>query len=354
LNPEERLTALAEFGFTARQARFLDLVMRHAGVCLLRQYTTFAGIVHGQKTRAFFAKLVQRGYASAHDCRHNRGHLYHVHHHALYRAVGEQQSRYRRPVAASRITARLAVLDALLGARDLTWLACREVPNHLAYARAAQVVTESAEQSSSLADSVCSDTVRIGVDATGRTVVLCVLMPLAFDDFRNRLGHLVPILSRLQCWALRLVLPREHANAYDSYQRMVLEEWETPFSDRTAEELNWYFEKRRTLPSGHSPLPSDSRFEHAALAFDAPRFDRLYRQWLRIGAPALKDAATRSIAEALTNGSGRVECVVLNHAYDHLSPVIDTPRCLPVAPPKVAPTAPISRSISLDTEARPS
>ena len=52
--------AVAEFGFTQRQARFLELVMRHAGVCLLRQYSTFAGIVHGQKTRAFFAKLVSR------------------------------------------------------------------------------------------------------------------------------------------------------------------------------------------------------------------------------------------------------------------------------------------------------
>jgi hypothetical protein len=53
LSPEESLSAIAEFGFTARQARFLDLAMRHAGVCLLRQYTAFAGIVHAQKTRAF-------------------------------------------------------------------------------------------------------------------------------------------------------------------------------------------------------------------------------------------------------------------------------------------------------------
>jgi len=45
---------VAAFGVVGDQA---DVVMRHAGVCLLRQYSTFAGIVHGQKTRAFFAKL---------------------------------------------------------------------------------------------------------------------------------------------------------------------------------------------------------------------------------------------------------------------------------------------------------
>jgi len=179
-------------------------------------------------------------------------------------------------------------------------------------------------------------------------------MPVALDEFRTRLARLVPVQSRLERWTLRLVLPREHATAYDSYQRMVHEEWETPFSDRTVEELNWYFEKRRTLPSGHSPSPADPRFDHASIAFDGPRFDRLYRRWLRGGAAVLDDAAARSIGEALTNGCGRVECFVLNHAYDHLSPVIVTPRCLPVALASDAASPPTSCAIPLDAEARPS
>ena len=75
MTDEDRVKAVAELGFTERQARFLVLVMRHAGVCVLRQYSTFAGIVHGQKTRSFFHKLVSRRYASAYACRHNRGRL---------------------------------------------------------------------------------------------------------------------------------------------------------------------------------------------------------------------------------------------------------------------------------------
>ena len=108
--------------------------------------------------------------------------------------------------------------------------------------RSGELVAEFADQRPSVGDSVCSDTVRMGVDAVGRTVLLCVLMPEALDEFRSRLARLVPVLSRIECWTLRLVLPREHASAYDSYQRMVHEEWETPFSERTLEELNWYFE----------------------------------------------------------------------------------------------------------------
>ena len=43
----ERVQAVADYGFTERQARFLVLVMRHAGVCVKRQYAAFAGIANG-------------------------------------------------------------------------------------------------------------------------------------------------------------------------------------------------------------------------------------------------------------------------------------------------------------------
>ncbi len=75
---QERADAVARLGFTERQARFLVTVMTHSGVCLPRQYTAFAGIVYGQKTRRFFAKLIAEGYASTCRCLHNRAVVYHV------------------------------------------------------------------------------------------------------------------------------------------------------------------------------------------------------------------------------------------------------------------------------------
>ncbi len=68
----QRAKAIEVFGFSERQARFLLTVMLHSGVFVERQYCAFAGIVHGQKTRKFFAKLVRLRYASMYDCRHNR------------------------------------------------------------------------------------------------------------------------------------------------------------------------------------------------------------------------------------------------------------------------------------------
>jgi hypothetical protein len=89
LTLENRVQAIAEFGFTERQARFLVTVMLHAGVCVPRQYARFAGTAYGHKVNAFFDRLVRREYATACSCVHNRARLYHVRHAALYRAIGE-------------------------------------------------------------------------------------------------------------------------------------------------------------------------------------------------------------------------------------------------------------------------
>ena len=87
---EDRIEAIAEFGFTERQARFLDLVMVFGGLCVPRQYATFAGTAYGRTVSRFFDKLVRRGYATVCDCLHNRAELYHVRHRALYRAIDQR------------------------------------------------------------------------------------------------------------------------------------------------------------------------------------------------------------------------------------------------------------------------
>jgi hypothetical protein len=53
----ERVRAVAQEGFTDRQAGFLVTVMLHSGVCIGRQYCVYARIVRGQKVYDFFASL---------------------------------------------------------------------------------------------------------------------------------------------------------------------------------------------------------------------------------------------------------------------------------------------------------
>ena len=68
MNFEHAVQTITKRGFTDRQARFLILVARHSGVCVMRQYSTFAGIVHGQKTHDFVRKLIDGRFASVITC----------------------------------------------------------------------------------------------------------------------------------------------------------------------------------------------------------------------------------------------------------------------------------------------
>ncbi len=119
----QRADALAAFGFTERQARFLVQVLLHAGVFVERQYAHFAGITHGQKTTDFLDRLVDRKYATpiATGALH-RGRLFHVHYKPLWSAIGEPDSRFRKPAKLGRLIERVMLLDAVLADRELMWL----------------------------------------------------------------------------------------------------------------------------------------------------------------------------------------------------------------------------------------
>jgi hypothetical protein len=105
MNVEHAIQTIAKRGFTERQARFVLLVARHSGVCVMRQYSTFAGIVFGQKTRRFFANLVRARLVSTYDCAHSRGRVYHLRHRAIYEAIGDpaRLSVHRRVQAAVQL-----------------------------------------------------------------------------------------------------------------------------------------------------------------------------------------------------------------------------------------------------------
>jgi hypothetical protein len=60
----ERVQAVADYGFTEREARFLVLVMRHAGLCVKRQYAAYTGIANGgDRCNALFDNLARPRFA---------------------------------------------------------------------------------------------------------------------------------------------------------------------------------------------------------------------------------------------------------------------------------------------------
>jgi hypothetical protein len=316
LTTAERVQAVVDYGFTERQARFLVLVMRHSGLCVKRQYAAFAGIANGgEKCNAFFSKLVRRGLAIATDCIHNRAHLYHVHSKPLYHAIGEPDSRCRRTVPVRVADERLMRLDAALISRDLEWLTTRS--EKLAY-----LTARTAADSATVANDV-PGTFPIGIDPSGRTVLLYLATKPWTDDFRTFLVGHSALLSVTPTWTLRLVFPQPLRRAVAAYETVVFEELQNRLQADTIRELQHYFFHRRR-GTDLTTIPENLRaiITRYANVYGGSRFAHLYRRWLTDEHAALTPVSP-AIEAALAAGRAAIECVILPHAYDHLSPLVD-------------------------------
>lgn len=305
------------------------LVLRHAGVCVPRQYASFAGIANGgRRCNAFFAKLVRRGYATGSDCLHNRARLYHLHSKRLYYAINEPNRRHRRSVPARATVVRLMLLDAVLTSPDLSWLATESKKADLLTA-----LTASAPENTSPAapGGATSGSVRElpGTFPIGTGGCEWPSRPAVPGDcpLDGGVSDVPPrhatLLRMARAWMLRLVFPRPLDRAYDAYQAVIREELETPLHRATINELKWYFAHRQQASQGPVHPQTQGFLDVGARIFGTPRFTLLYRRWLKHGDAVFESISSPVIAEALATGTGRVECVILPHSYRHLSPLVD-------------------------------
>jgi hypothetical protein len=327
-----RIRAVVDCGFTDRQARFLVLVMRHAGVCVPRQYASFAGIANGgRRCNAFFDKLVRRGHAHELRCLHNRAKVYQVHHKPLYFVIGEVSSRYRRPVSPRLAIERLMLLDAVLAISDVEWLTT--TAEKMAYFERLSANTGAdAPQSPSVAGTLATtpqlpSASPIGVTPDGRAVLVYLASEPGTEGFRSFLQTHAALLRVAPSWTLRLVFPRPLDHAYDAYQAVIHEELESPLHSATIGELEWYFEHRLKAARGEPMHPMTQGFlRKGHEVFGTSRFAAMYHRWLKHGKAVFEGPSSPTIADALSAGRGRVESVVLPRAYRHLAPLVaDTP-----------------------------
>jgi hypothetical protein len=319
------------FRFTEREARFLVLVMRHAGVCVPRQYASFAGVAHGgAKSNRFFAKLIKRGYATVIKCVHNRARVFHLHSKALYHAIGEPNSSYRRAVAPRMAIERLMLLDGVLAGPELNWLTTRrEKAQFVLTVGGAEAPggasAPASETLASTARAVAASSAPMGLDPSGRLVLLYVATAPWTADFRRFLQEHAPLLQLLPAWTLRLVFVQPNDRWSDSYQGVIDEELRTPLQPATISELRSQFERRRARGNGRPDRTYDL-LDSGSQMFQGTRFQLLYRRWLRRGDTAFDSVSSPAIADALASGNADVQPVVLPHSYRHLLPLVDPSR----------------------------
>jgi hypothetical protein len=171
--------------------------------------------------------------------------------------------------------------------------------------------------SSDNTDHAFPDLVPIGIQPDGRMILLYVAVTGDPHVFRTFLLRHTPLCRAVPCWTLRIVLPRAREPAYETLQSVLRDEWETPLHPRTAEQLTRYFEQRRAAsPAFERMVAPDT------LMLKRPRFDALYRRWLKDGQSAFDEACSHVISEALATGAGRVELLLLPYDYRLLSPLV--------------------------------
>jgi len=112
--------ALASFGYTEDEARFLYLVATHSGYFTCQQFIRFIRGKPGKRSLSFVRKLLENGHASARPCLRN-GKVYHLFARNLYEAIGKDNVRFPRKHSIEYIRIRLAALDFILARLDYTF-----------------------------------------------------------------------------------------------------------------------------------------------------------------------------------------------------------------------------------------
>src|SRR5690606_23822769 len=218
--------AIAAFGFTDRQSRFLMEVLLHSGVFLERQYCQFAGIAHGQKSTNFIRTLVDRRFATpVTPGKLHRGRMFHVHYKPLWTAIREPDSRFRKRAAPGRLIERVMLLDAVLDDPSMIWLATAVDKRHhfMDHLRDRFELIDMPQlrfgEGPSRTCRYFPDKLPLGADRERSAHPVCVDLvttPVPWD-FRLFLLRHIPRLRQLSRWTIRLLLPKRLANARQSY-----------------------------------------------------------------------------------------------------------------------------------------
>lgn len=300
--------------------------MLHAGVCVPRQYARFCGIVHGEKTRRFFTKLVRLGYASVYDCRHNRARLYHLNQRALYAAVGEADSRLRKPVTLNRAIHRLMTLDASVEDPDLVWLGTAEEKavhlTTLLQIQPGELPHVAVGTGDAQTVRYFPDRLPIGIHPAGRGVVVYVVMDHCLDEFRVFLIRHAALLHAMPAWTLRIVVPPQLPGVGQRAKQAVWNQLMSPVKPESLGEVQWYFEQARAHPAPTRCPDLAERFCKARAAFSTPRFRALYRVWKEDGEAVFSSCTSFALDDTVSVGAGCVETLELGHRYGHLSPLV--------------------------------
>ena len=161
----------------------------------------------------------------------------------------------------------------------------------------------------------------IGVHPSGHVVFVNLYADPLRDEFRDFLQRHAALLEALRAWTIRIVVPAHLGSAPETMQKNAWGQLAAPLREPILTELRWYFERRASGPSDLSTAADRTRFERCERAFATDRYTVLYRCWRQDGERVQTTASSPVVGKALESGAGKIETLVLPHAYSHLAPM---------------------------------
>ena len=116
----DRADALVRVGWTRREAEWLALVCLHSGVFLRSQYLAFIGRTNPALANRFVRRC--RKHAVEQPWNGSRLRICRIAARRIYRTIGAEHVRHRRPAAPAVVLRRLLSLDYVLEHRHAAWL----------------------------------------------------------------------------------------------------------------------------------------------------------------------------------------------------------------------------------------
>jgi hypothetical protein len=256
--------------------------------------------------------------------------MFHLHYKPLWSAIDEADSRFRKRAAQGRMIERVMLLDAVLDDRSLRWLGPADDKRKFLLRAVGDKLSWLEFPRLRFGDSTkptyryFPDKLPIGVhpELSDQLVFVYLVTRPSPWDFRLFLLRHVALFRVLPRWTIRLLFPKPLVKARHAYLRAVRDHLVATLDGR-GEQLENVFSERLRFADPKPGSPDQGRRQDNSLAFNGPRFNALYQQWLVDPQNTIRMADSRALGVALDRGDGRIECVDLARQYLHLSPLVD-------------------------------
>ena len=325
---DDRIRALRPLGFSPRQTHFLALVALHGGVCLRRQYGTFAGLRGKGSWVKFFRRLVDRKIVRPINFRRDRGPVYRLQTRRLYTLIGQADKSNPCSSSAAAIARKVMVFDYLLSQPDLEWYGTAEDKATLFTVRFG-VKPMDLPQHVVSGHRIRPATIRyfvhklpIGLQSSPlRSTFVFLMTDLAGRGFERFLRDHVQLLNALATWRLVVVAPR-HVPGWPACQRAVDRVIGDLARSRGADDidqLQQYFQVLDLVERDqlHTISTTDvDRFRDQRRRFKGQEFEVLFERWKTEGAHALAGCCAPNFLAALESGDGQITTYELPVSYD--------------------------------------